>query len=223
MHTAHYRRVESASQPVLVEQSSRRHRTRKEIEQFVYDRFAASYEADVQHFLPVLMALRAGDGRIQAALGMRPAEHDRLFLETYLDRPIEQRLAIETGCSVDRASVMEVGNLAVSSAGGGRHLITVLTSYLHASGHQWVVFTIGPVLQNSFRRLGLPLIDLGPAEEEALDAAERAAWGSYYAQKPRVMAGRVADGYEVLKGLCEMECCLMNLWSQAERIGRQAA
>ncbi|MEJ2315949.1 MAG: thermostable hemolysin [Gammaproteobacteria bacterium] len=223
MHAVQHRQRRSASQPVLVEQSSQRHRTRREIEQFVYDRFAASYGADIRHFLPVLMALRAGDGRIQAVLGMRPAEHDRLFLETYLDRPIEERLAIETGSPVDRASVMEVGNLAVSSKGGGRHLITVLTSYLHASGHQWVVFTIGPVLQNSFRRLGLPLIDLGPANAEDLDARERAAWGSYYAQRPRVMAGRVADGYLVLKELCEMERCLMNLWSQAERIGRLAA
>ena len=223
MHAVHRRQRGCPSQPVLVEQSSQRHRTRREIEQFVYDRFATFYGADVQHFLPVLMALRAGDGSIQAALGMRPAEHHRLFLETYLDRPIEQRLAIETGATVARASVMEVGNLAVSSAGGGRHLITVLTSYLHASGHQWVVFTIGPVLQNSFRRLGLPLIDLGPAEAEALDARERAAWGSYYTQDPRVMAGRVEDGYEALKGLCKMEHCLMNLWSQAERIGRLAA
>jgi hypothetical protein len=169
------------------------------------------------------MALRAGDGRIQAALGMRPAQHDRLFLETYLDCSIEERLAIETRSTVERASVMEVGNLAVSGAGGGRHLITVLTSYLHASGHQWAVFTIGPLLQNSFRRMGLQLIDLGPARGEALETGEQATWGSYYAQKPRVMAGRVADGYFVLKDLCEMERCLMNLWSQAERIGRLAA
>ena len=223
MHSVHQRRREHASIPVLVEQSDHHNRTRREIEQFVYDRFATFYGADVQHFLPVLMALRAGDGGIQAALGMRPAEHNHLFLETYLDCPVEQRLAIETRCRVDRASVMEVGNLAVSSAGGGRHLFAVLTSYLHASGHQWVVFTIGPFLQNSFRRLGLPLIDLGPAKAEVLDAGERAAWGSYYTQKPRVMAGRVADGYQVLKGLCEMERCLMNLWSQAERIGSQAA
>jgi hypothetical protein len=223
MHSTNSLEQERDSLPVQVEQSSHRHRARREIEQFVHECFASFYGADVRHFLPVMMALRDGDGRIQAALGMRPAGQHRLFLENYLDCPIEQRLAIETCSPVDRASVMEVGNLAVSSAGGGRHLITVLTSYLHASGHEWVVFTIGPILRNSFRRLGLPLFDLGPAKAEALDAAEQATWGSYYTQNPRVMAGRVADGYRVLKELCEMEHCLMNLWSQAESIGRLAA
>ncbi len=221
--TPHYRRRRSAELPVRVEQSRNNGETRREIERFIRSQFAAHHGADIHQFLPMLMALRNADDRIQAVLGLRPAAQDALFLERYLDRPIEQCLATEVCAPIDRATVMEVGNLAVSNAGGGRYLITVLTSYLHAGGHQWVVFTAGPALQNSFFRLGLPLLDLGPASPSVLDKAERMAWGTYYEQKPRVMAGRVFDGYQVLTRLCKTEQSLMNLWSQAEEIGSLAA
>lgn len=209
--------------PIRVEQGGRCDAGRGEIEGFIHARFAAHYGADVRQFLPVLVSLRDSDGGIQAALGLRRAADGPLFLERYLAAPVERRLAAATRSPIDRDGIMEVGNLAVSSAGGGRYLITVLTSYLHASRHQWVVFTIGTALQNSFRRLGLPLLDLGPADPGCLDEQERSAWGSYYDQRPRVMAGRIAEGYEALLRVCQAESAMMSLWEQAARIARPAA
>ncbi|MEJ2694949.1 MAG: thermostable hemolysin [Candidatus Thiodiazotropha sp.] len=45
-------------------------------------------------------------------------------------------------------------------------------------------------------------------------ASERSVWGRYYDQKPRVMAGNIAQGYVQLLAQCEHEAELMNLWQR---------
>ena len=114
---------------------------------------------------------------------------------------------------------MEVGNLAVRSAGGGRWLITALTAFLHAKQMKWGVFTCGPQLRNAFSRLGIELFDLGEASLNCLSAAEAARWGNYYDQRPRVVAARVQNSYEVLSALFEGECALNALWRCAALLG----
>jgi hypothetical protein len=173
--------------------------------------------------MPVLMRLHDGSGNLLGALGLRSARDEALFLERYLDRPVEQALAAGFNTPVDRSAVTEVGNLAVAAPGGGRWLITALTAYLFAARGTWVVFTIGPVLYNAFRRMGLELVDLGPAEPDELSASEQACWGRYYEQKPRVMAGRVEHGYRVLQQICDAENNLSRLWRQAGLAGGRAA
>jgi hypothetical protein len=116
-----------------------------------------------------------------------------------------------------------VGNLSVANAGGTRWLFTALTAYLSTTHCEWVLFTIGPVLQNAFKRLGFTLIDLAEARRDQLLPEEQAAWGSYYDQKPRVMAGRLADAHAGLWAMCEQEVAMMNLWQQAVEVGSQAA
>jgi hypothetical protein len=186
------------SLPTRVELSDCTHARRASVEDYVRDSFRRFYAAEVRQFMPVLMGLRDDAGQILGALGLRAAAAEPLFLEHYLDRPIEQTLSASTGRPVDRTAIMEVGNLAVSASGGSYWLIAALTAYLHALGVQWVVFTIGPYLRNAFARLGLSPIDLGPAHADRLPPAERGAWGSYYRQRPRVMAGEVACGYRAL-------------------------
>jgi hypothetical protein len=199
------------------------HVRRHEAERFVAQSFRHLYGADVREFMPALMSLRADDGLLLGVLGLRPAHEGRLFLECYLDQPVEQLLAATTGGPVDRSGVVEVGNLAVASAGGGRWLITGLTAYLHAARSKWVVFTIGPVLANAFRRLGIRLFDLGPADPSRLSADERASWGRYYDQEPRVMAGLVEEGFHALSRNLDVQGGLTRLWRQAGAAGRIAA
>ena len=104
-----------------------------------------------------------------------------------------------------------------------QRLITALTAYLHAAGAHWVVFTCGPALRNAFGRLGIDLLDLGPAEVESLPAGEAAAWGRYYEQRPRVMAGRVTEGHAVLASLARNEGTLGALFRSAVQAGSLAA
>lgn len=195
---------------------------RGEAEQFVREVFAAAHGAEVAHFLPVLMDLRNDDGRLLGVLGLREASSGGLFLERYLDRPVEACLTSVADEPVARSGIVEVGNLAVGSAGGGRWLITALTAFLHAMGKDWVVFTCGPQLRNAFSRMGMDLLDLGEASPACLSGDELARWGSYYDQRPHVMAGPVAHGYQVLSALFEKECALNALWRCAAKAGGQA-
>jgi len=193
------------------------------VERFVHACFKRYYQADIHGFMPMLLSLSNEHGDLQAVLGFRHANENPLFLENYLDQPVEQLLASRIHAPVDRSRLLEVGNLAVSASGGGRWLITAMTAYLSTKHCEWVLFTIGPALRNVFSRLGLELIDLAPASRDRLPAEEQAVWGSYYDQKPRVMAGNIAQGYAALLALCEQQSDLMNLWQRAIAAGQEAA
>ncbi len=213
----------SGCHPRYVHTSAPGGKDRLTAEHFVYSCFKKHYGAEIRHFMPTLMSLSDEQGDLKAVLGFRHADQNPLFLEHYLARPAEQVLARKLMMPVDRSRLVEVGNLAVNGAGGGRWLITALTAYLSATGSEWALFTIGPVLYNAFRRLGLELIDVAEASQDMLPADERQYWGRYYDQKPRVMAGNIAQGHAVLWEACQREGAMRELWMSAHQAGRAAA
>ena len=174
---------------------------RPQAEAFIRDCFRAAYGANVTQFMPRLFELKTRRGELVAAFGVRCAGHSRLFLECYLDHPVEQALAQQTGSLLQRDKIVEVGNLAAIYPGAARWLIAALTIKLYQCGFEWVVFTGTRQLRNGFQKLGLHPIMLGPADIERLPEAERAQWGSYYQTKPTVMAGNIAYGYCEIKHL----------------------
>lgn len=196
---------------------------RAEAERFVRRAFRIAYGARLGTLMPLLMILRSDAGELLAVLGLRPGDSRPLFLECYLDAPVEDRLGAAVGGHVDRTALVEVGNFAVGAAGGGRWLIMALTGYLHASDVDWAVFTCGPELQNAFSRLGVDLVDLGPADPGRLAQEERPRWGGYYAQGPRVMAASVAQSRDALAGVFAREQALATLWHHALSAGRSGA
>ncbi len=161
---------------------------RAEVEQFIQEVFREAYGAKIRRFKPCLMSLRDQDNRLVAACGFRSAALGPLFLETYLDQPIEKVLAEHTGLPVERDEIVEVGNLSVTEPGGARYLITAIVDRLHATSKQWAVFTAVPMLRNAFIKMGLNPVLLGDADKSRLPAEEQAEWGSYYEQKPQIMA-----------------------------------
>lgn len=167
------------------------------VRDFIRDGFFSAYGARIGHFLPHLHALRRGT-ELMAACGLRDAAHETLFLETYLDEPVEQALAAYAGHAVERAGIVEVGNLNIARPGLGRQFIAHLTRHLNEAGLEWTVFTAVPALRNNFRRLGVPIATLGPARLDRVPVGERTAWGSYYHHGPVVCAVKVADAYAVL-------------------------
>ncbi len=194
-------------------------RNRGSQEQFVRDMFFAQYDAEIDHFLPALLSIETEEHGIVGVLGINVAEHSPLFLEQYLDCSIEEQLSRTTETSVERSSVVEVGNLAADSAGGARMLIVMLTAYLRGAGFNWVTFTALPGLINSFRRLGIPLYELANADPERLDGGGRG-WGSYYQGNPRVVAGCVDEGFEVLERAAIAERLKMAMvWAEAYTSG----
>ena len=66
---------------------------RQALESFVHSTFKRVYGADVRHFLPRLMSLTNRQDELIAAVGFHAAQNDTLFLEQYLDKPIEEAMS----------------------------------------------------------------------------------------------------------------------------------
>mgnify|MGYP003739463935 CR=1 FL=1 len=131
-----------------------------------------------------------------AACGYRRASSEPLFLETYLDQPIEALAAAALGRHIARTDVIEIGNLASHNASAMVALWAQAANDLAADAEVAVAVLTAP-LRRMFGRLGLQLIDIAPADPARLGAdAER--WGSYYAQDPRICVGLIAEGQEKL-------------------------
>lgn len=171
---------------------------RTPVEAFIQDRFAAVHEADIHHFMPELMALRDRQGLLSAAVGARLARSGPLFIEQYLQNPVEHVVSLVAGEWVERRNIVEVGNLAARNAGSARLIIVAMTWLLARRGLEWVVFTGAATLINSFQRLGLEPLLLCDADPEKL-GLDQQAWGRYYAQHPHVYAGNIRFGLEQLQ------------------------
>ncbi|MEN5301157.1 thermostable hemolysin [Pseudomonas sp. TWI628] len=171
---------------------------RGELEHFIHQCFANVHQADVHHYLPELLALRDHHGRLMAAAGMRPASSGPLFLEGYLDEPLENAVSRVAGVTLGRECMVEVGNLASLSAGSARIMITTVTWLLATRGLQWVAFTGASTLINSFQRLGLVPTVVAQADPARLDESAQH-WGHYYDQHPQVFVGNIHHGFERLE------------------------
>lgn len=167
------------------------------LEAFIAAAFLKSYGAELSHFCDTLLGCRDAHGQWIAALGYTLAADGPLFLEQYLDSPLEQEIGARAGASVERAQMAEVGNLAASHAGAARTLIVGMTRLLHSQGLHWVAFTATTSLLNSFARLRLQPGVLAVADPRRLpDAGQR--WGRYYQSQPQVMFGDIRYGHAQL-------------------------
>lgn len=162
---------------------------RPEAEHFIRTVFHNRYGAQVSAFAPSLLMLEQ-EGRIIAATGWRGADTEPLFLESYLDEPIEGVMERLTGQQLERQRIVEVGNLASEKAGGSLQIILNLARYLDRLGYEWVVFTATQELIGIFTKLGLPLLALAKADPARLSTGTRG-WGSYYDTQPVVVTGRI--------------------------------
>ncbi len=68
-----------------------RQRPGHELEDYVRAAFLAKHGAVVRSFMPTLLAFRDRDYRLRGVVGIRGAHEERLYLEQYLDRPMEAR------------------------------------------------------------------------------------------------------------------------------------
>ncbi|PPV39261.1 thermostable hemolysin [Ectopseudomonas oleovorans] len=168
------------------------------LEQFVCQRFELQHGARIRHFMPCLFGLENQIGQVLGAVGVRSGNSGPLFLERYLNEPIQTAIGSRLGnTEPGRGELVEVGNLAADSPGAARLLIVALTDLLVALGFRWVTFTGTPTLLNSFQRLGLTPIALGEADPARM-GDELVDWGSYYDNRPLVMAGDIHGGHQRL-------------------------
>ena len=130
-----------------------------------------------------------------AALGFRRAGAGPLFLERYLDVPVEQAVSAAAGKPVARESIIEIGNLAADDAFAMIELWGSVANDLGANC-EVAVATLTAPLRSMFARAGVPLLVLAPAVAERADDPQ--AWGRYYASDPQVCAGVIAQGQKAI-------------------------
>lgn len=171
---------------------------RGEVEAFTRKRFQDTYAATIKEFYPVILAMRCFDN-LSGTSGMRIAGQEALFLEHYLDRPVEHLLSEKLQTTVKRQSIAEIGNLVSTQRGASHLLFLLFTSLLHQAGQEWICFTATQALRNNLSKLGFEFIYLGEAEPDKLDAQSIKDWGSYYANKPQVLAGKLQDAMAVIQ------------------------
>ncbi len=168
---------------------------RAEVEAFIRRIYAERFGAVLTAFAPTLVGLCDAQHGLMAAAGYRSASGQPLFLERYLDAPVEQLLAGHATLPPRRDSIVEVGHLAASRAGEGRRLIMRLGPHLASEGFEWVVSTLTAELRHLFVRIGVTPLALGAAHPDRLgDAAP--SWGRYYEHQPVVLAGQLTHALQ---------------------------
>ncbi|MGH8386587.1 MAG: thermostable hemolysin [Pseudomonas sp.] len=173
---------------------------RPTFETFIQQRFRKAHGADIRHFMPQLFGLSNGAGELCAVAGVRLALGEQLFLERYLDESIDPLISAAADHVVDRASIVEVGNLAACDTGSARLSIIAMTYLLAMGGLEWVAFTGNIGLVNSFHRLGLKPVTLCAADPDRL-GDDSIHWGSYYESKPWVHFGNIRAGFIHLRNM----------------------
>ena len=165
---------------------------RAALEAYVRTAFNRSHDADVSTFMPTLLAFRDGAGSLRGVLGIRSAADAPLYLENYLDRPVEQAIVAAGYHPVERDEVIEVGNLAAGSCLAAVRMVAQMPVQLMNRGYSWIVFTATSTVHEILLGLGAPLVELGRADPLRF-ARQGDRWGRYYDNDPRVYAGYLPD------------------------------
>ena len=165
--------------------------SRHQVTRYIAGQFHAAHGASIRDFMPLLLTLDCRS-HFSAAVGARSAAARPLFLEQYLPQPVEAVLSTLAGQPVARRQVVELGNLVATQSGSSQLLFLLLTAMLSRTRFEWVVFTATPQVQKAVERLGIELHVLQDADPSRLDAAELSDWGSYYENRPRVMASKLS-------------------------------
>ncbi len=163
---------------------------RQEVEDFIAAVFYQNYQAHIDSFMPELIALRDQNGVLMAAFGIHKASHSALFLEQYIDMPIEDLFTQQLGQLITRNAITSIGNLAVANPRNAGVLIAHIIQYSLAVGIEWCVATAHHSLQNGLIKGGRDVYPLHAADKTRLSKNELAKWGNYYDKQPEIVAIR---------------------------------
>lgn len=170
------------------------HDLREEAERLIEAVYASTFSVRLAGHFPVLIAVVDEDNRVVAAAGCRRADDEPLFLEQYLDEPIERVLARQVNAPVARSEVMEIGSLAATGVGpAAQMLFAALAAYLYEEGAIYAVATATRRLRSAFRAFGFGANEIASANLAKL-ANGGAGWRGYFQHDPVVVWGHVASG-----------------------------
>ena len=169
----------------------------KQLQQFVSTCFRGYFDADVHSHLPYFLSAYSAESLV-ATLGFEPVEEDKaIFLEQYLECAVEQVISQKIGRAISRLKVVELGSLSSARKGFSELIFILIADILYKAGFEWVVLTATPQVHKLVNKLGLTTIELCVADPIKLDDKGQS-WGHYYESKPKVLAGDLHYGIDVL-------------------------
>ncbi|EKO3964157.1 delta-VPH [Vibrio fluvialis] len=177
----------------------RNHPKRGEVEHYIAQRYSLAFDARLNCFMPTFMALMDKD-HIKSLCGYRVASEEALFLEQYLDHPADELLASAFSRPIDRAQLIEFGQLASFSKGFSSLHFLLMTQKLVEQGYEWCIFTATDPLYVMMCRLGLDPTILAEADPTRIPDAH-SIWGNYYQYQPRIVAGNLKGALAHLQAL----------------------
>lgn len=180
-----------ALSPKVIHISDPHSEERRRVEAFVESVYAKAYGGHILRHYPTLMSVQDAGGRIFAVVGFRFADEEDLYLEQYLDGPVEAAISERTGLPAQRSGIVEIGNLASDGRGATVVLFLALAEHLRTRGREFAVATATAELRGIFARAGFPTAELARADRSRLPDGG-ASWGAYYQQAPIVLAGSIS-------------------------------
>jgi len=169
---------------------------RSYLESYISSKYQQTHNALIREYLPILVGIHNSD-ELLGAFGLRPGQYRPMFLEQYLDSPIEQQVASFSKQPVDRCALIEIGNLAITRKGIGPFLMVVMARALAQAGYEWMVFTVTEQVERLMKRLGFKPHYLVNADPNCLNG-DKSLWGSYYENNPRVMVGNLKEAEQLI-------------------------
>jgi len=171
---------------------------RDSLQAFIADGFAQVYGAQVRHFMPHLLAVRAADDKQwHAVLGIRTAASGPLFVEQYLDADISQVLG-EHQVQCHRSHIAEIGNLYAASRQHTLLLFIAMAEALFQQGLRHLVCCATPAVMSMLSRHGLQLKVLADGDPSRL-GAEANDWGTYYQKHPQVCHLSLVEAVAIIR------------------------
>ncbi|MFT3673674.1 thermostable hemolysin [Aestuariivirga sp.] len=168
---------------------------RRAAQDLIARRYEEQFGVRIVPDYPQFLTLQSGTGGLLSAVGIRRAADAPLFLEQYLDQPVEDVLAGAGLGRHPRSAIVELGSLASLSNRASLYLIAAMAAYMQQKGFAVATVTGTRRLRRIFSLFDLDLSTLAAARAERLTGPTRN-WGSYYDDDPQVLAAPVAHCFE---------------------------
>ena len=193
---------------------------RDTVEQYIAQCFQASYQAEVNSFLPYLLSTPT-EGKFTAALGFQPADtNNTLFLEQYLDSDIESVLSSVLKQTIPRNKIVEIGNLTSSRRGSSQLLFVIVAAILEQAAYEWVTFTATQQVKQLLEKLALNITDIAEANPNRL-ADKGESWGSYYNTIPKIRTTNLVDAMVIFRQHHVIKFMLKNYQNTINTIAKE--
>lgn len=164
---------------------------RPALEDRIRSGFGTYFGACVEGFMPSFGSYEHRHGGT-GVVGLRRASDESLYLENYLDAPIEATIHKASGSFVTRDRIVEIGQFVVDDRDIVADFFRDLVPFLVDSGFDWVCFTGTDRIRAILGRVGFKGLPVAVAHADQVSHA-RDRWGRYYDFDPVVIIGRLDD------------------------------